>query len=184
MIRQINFQGETLEYNYQCKKVKNINIRVKPDGAVYVSANRHVPLTVVEGFVLSKADFIRKAIKKLSRLPKKESIRYFTDAEIRTVITDICKKSYPYFERLGVKYPIVKFRKMVSQWGNCRAEKGILTFNTNLVYAPYECIEYVVLHEFTHFLQQNHSKAFYGELEKVCPDWRTLKNKLKDTNLR
>ena len=72
---------------------------------------------------------------------------------------------------------------MVSQWGNCRAEKGILTFNTNLVYAPYECIDYVVLHEFTHFLQQNHSAQFYRELEKVCPDWKALKTRLKEINL-
>lgn len=184
MTRQIIAGDKTLDYEFQYKKVKNINLRIKPCGTVCVSANRRIPIKVIDDFVLSKADFIKKAQAKFSSATENENKRYFTDAEIRGVISGICEKVYPYYDKLGVKYPVIKFRKMVSQWGNCRAEKGILTFNTNLVYASYECIDYVVLHEFTHFLQQNHSAQFYSELEKVCPDWKALKTRLKEINLR
>ena len=87
---------------------------------------------------------------------------------------------YPYFEEKGIKYPEIKFKKMISQWGNCRKEKGILTFNKNLIYAPFECIRYVVLHEFTHFLEPNHSDKFYKELEKVCSNYKELRKRLKN----
>ena len=73
---------------------------------------------------------------------------------------------------------------MVSRWGSCNPTKGILTFNINLMYAPFECIEYVVLHEFTHFLQPNHSAKFYYELEKVFPNWRDCRKKLKEINIK
>ena len=75
-------------------------------------------------------------------------------------------------------------RKMVSQWGNCNSQKGILTFNINLMYAPPECVKYVAVHEFTHFLQPNHSDKFYKELSKVCPEWKNFRQKLKNIRIR
>jgi predicted metal-dependent hydrolase len=47
-----------------------------------------------------------------------------------------------------------------------------------LLEAPVQCIEYVVAHEFTHFLEANHSRNFYKKLEAVMPDWKARKNKL------
>ena len=96
----------------------------------------------------------------------------------------MCKKAYPYFELRGIEYPEIKFKKMISRWGSCHSKRKILTFNINLMYARLECIEYVVLHEFTHFLVPNHSSKFYDELKKVCPDWKVLRKELNDTNIR
>ena len=61
--------------------------------------------------------------------------------------------------------------------------EGILKFNTNLMYAPRECIEYVVFHEFTHFIEANHSARFYSELEKVCPEWKERRKILKNIRI-
>lgn len=74
---------------------------------------------------------------------------------------------------LRIKHPQIKFRRMVSRWGSCHFVNGILTFDTNLMYALTECIKYVVLHEFNHFLQPNHSDKFYDEFSKVCPEWKS-----------
>ncbi len=182
MIRKINLNGMTIKYDLQYKKVKNINLRIKPGGGVFVSANRAVSADVIERFIISKTDFIKNALTGYeSREP---CVRYFNDDEIRDVILELCQRIYPYFERLGVNYPIIKFRKMVSQWGNCHSQKGILTFNLYLTYAPIECIEYVVAHEFTHFLQPNHSQKFYDELQKIMPDWKMHRRKLKEIHIR
>ncbi len=114
-------------------------------------------------------------------MPQKQ---YVTEEVICDVISEICKKVYPYFQKRGVAYPEIKFRSMVSRWGSCHPTKGILTFNTNLMYAPPACIEYVVLHEFTHFFQANHSNEFYEELAKVCPDWKEHRKRLKEISIR
>ena len=172
-----------IEYELIFRKVKNINLRIKRDGSVAVSASKRVPVTLIDDFVLSKSGFILKAKEKCAEAAKKSPTEYFSESEIRQIVLEMCEKAYTYFEKMGVKLPQIKFRKMVSQWGNCRAEKGIVTFNVNLRFAPAECIEYVILHEFTHFLQANHSAAFYAELEKVCPDWKRRRKLLKEIKI-
>ena len=184
MIKSIELAGKSIRYDFQCKKVKNINLRIKPDGSISVSANRRVPQKTIDAFLVSKEAFILNALKKIENGKRKTLIRYFDENEIRQVIVELCKKMHPYFEKRGVRYPVIKFRKMVSQWGNCHPAKGVLTFSTNLVWAPLECIEYVVLHEFTHFLQANHSKEFYTELERVCPEYKSCRQMLKEISIR
>ncbi len=184
MIKNLKLKGIEIEYKLEYKSVKNINLRIKQDGSIFVSANRFVTQSIIEGFLISKSDFILNALEKFRKDVEKPLVKYFEEKEIRTVITELCKKVYPYFEKKGIGYPTIKFRRMVSQWGNCRSKDGILTFNINLMYAPIECIEYVVLHEFTHFIEANHSPAFYRELEKVCPDWKNRRKLLKSIKLR
>lgn len=171
-----------ITYHLERKKVKNINLRIKPDGSVHVSAHRLVPQSMIDDFVLSRAELILRAQARIEEKPPRK--QYFEANEIRDVVVEMCKKVYLYFEKKGIAFPQIRFRKMVSQWGNCRAKQGILTFNTALMYAPPACIEYVVLHEFTHFLQQNHSRAFYDELAKVCPAWKMLRKQLKGISIR
>lgn len=69
---------------------------------------------------------------------------------------------------------------MKSQWGNCRPKNGVLTFNVFLAFVPVKCMEYVVVHEFVHFLYPNHSKEFYKCVEKYLPDWRERKRELEN----
>ena len=183
MKRRLEFSTETIEYTLEYKRVKNINLRITKDG-VFVSANRLVPILRIEAFMKSKEDFILSALEKLSRSKQTERYQYFSDDEIKDVILSICKKIYPRFENRGVKYPIIKFRKMTSRWGSCNFVKGIITFNTALKFAPYECIEYVACHEFCHFLQPNHSPLFYKELEMVCPRHKELRKVMKGISLK
>lgn len=183
MLKQIKLGDKIIQYDLQYKKVKNINLRIKPDGTVNVSANRCVPQKVIEAFVFSRADFILRALDMYKTRTHIELTQYHSPEKIRDIILGICNEEYPYFEKMGIKYPQIKFRSMVSQWGNCRHKEGILTFNTNLIYAPEECIRYVVQHEFTHFLQPNHSAKFYSELSKICPQHKALRQKLKQIRL-
>ena len=174
----------TIKYDLQYKKVKNINLRIKPDGSIKVSANKRVPQKIIDDFIISKADFIVRALEKYKNIPATVQKQYFTEDDVKEQIHDLCNKAFPYYEKRGIKYPEIKFRKMVSRWGSCHTKKGILTFSTNLMYAPAECIEYVVWHEFTHFLQPNHSTRFYDELAKVCPNWKECRKKLKEISIR
>ena len=176
----IKLNEKIITYNLEHKKVKNINLRIKSDGTVNVSASPRVSQKMIEDFLISKSDFILRALEEYSH---SEPLTKYHD-DIVSLVNGLCLKVYPYFQKRGIAYPEIKFRNMVSRWGSCHCTKGLLTFNTNLMYAPYECVEYVVLHEFVHFLQPNHSLLFYEELEKICPKWKTLRKKLKKINLK
>ncbi|MGN1402956.1 MAG: M48 family metallopeptidase [Ruminococcus sp.] len=94
-------------------------------------------------------------------------------------VRNLCRAVYPVFAAHEVQFPEIRFRAMVSQWGNCRPQRGVLTFNTRLLAAPVRCMEYVVIHEFTHFLYPNHSRQFYQFIEAELPDWKQLQDILQ-----
>lgn len=180
MKHELKLQNQTIEYELIRKRVKNINLRIRRDGGLFVSAHPLVPKGAVDAFLLSKSAFILKALSSLDAKAETPAAPRYTEAEIKDYITALCHEIYPHFERRGVSFPQIKFRKMVSRWGSCHAMRGIVTFNLNLACAPDDCIRYVVLHEFCHFLQANHSPKFYEELSIVCPDWKDCRKKLKD----
>ncbi len=184
MIKYLEQKDFKIEYTLEYKNIKNINLRIKNDGLIYVSAPRHISENVVENFLISKSEFILKAVEKYKATNANPLIKYYDEKEIKDIILSLCKENYLYFKDKGVKFPEIRFKKMTSRWGSCIPSKGVLTFNINLMYAPLECIDYVVKHEFTHFLQPNHQKVFYAEISKICPNWKDYKNILKSINLK
>lgn len=171
--------GYTLEY----KRVKNINLRIKQNKQIYVSTNRFVSQKRIEEFLILKKDFILNALKRFDEKNKLPLKQYYTLEELRTLIYDFSKEIYPYFENLGVSFPEIKFRKMTSCCGSCHFKNGVIIFNKNLVFVPTQCVKYVVCHEFTHFIVPNHSKKFYDELNKICPNHKELKKELNKISI-
>jgi len=73
--------------------------------------------------------------------------------------------------------PPIRLLAMQYQWGSC-SPNGRLTLNTNLVKAPRECIDYVILHELCHLAEHNHSPKFYRLINQVMPNWQEVKEQL------
>lgn len=84
----------------------------------------------------------------------------------------------PMFLKLGAKKPIVQVRKMKSRWGSCSTD-GVIKLNTELVKAPINCIDYVIVHELCHLLCPKHNKDFYRLLRRNEANWERLKWQLE-----
>lgn len=61
-IRTVRIGGREIRWVLTRKSVKNVNLRVKPDGIVYVSANSRVTVGFIEDFIREKSDFIFSAL--------------------------------------------------------------------------------------------------------------------------
>lgn len=85
---------------------------------------------------------------------------------------------YPIIGKYGINKPHVALRKMKTLWGSCSIKREVVTLNQYLIKAKPACVEYVVLHELTHFLYPNHSKKFYDFISIQMPDWRERKKVL------
>ena len=68
MIKRIKLLDREIEYDLQRKRVKNINLRIKPDKRITVSANPRVPESRIERFILEKQDFILSALEKYDKV--------------------------------------------------------------------------------------------------------------------
>ena len=224
-VRTVRGKERNFEYILIRKSVKNLNMRVKPTGEIFVSAAPLVPIKYIDNFVLSHEQTLIKTLDKYEKIRANtvQPLQYVSGEKIRflgeelhllveaapveevekigqflflrvkdtsdfkrkervikkwisakqvEVFLEICKEIYPLFQPYGVKYPLVKIRTMKSRWGSCQPQKRIITLNARMIAAPREAIEYVVLHEFAHFIHPNHSKDFYRLVEEVMPDWK------------
>ena len=164
---------------FESKKEKLLNT----ENYFYLWGERF-DLAVVEGrknsIALSENNVII-ALKDISDIDlKNRLINELYALECKQKITIICEKVYKICNIDGLGFPSIKFRSMKSRWGSCNPQKRILTFNTVLARFPLDCAEYVVFHEFTHFLHPNHSKAFYLQLEVYMPNWKDCKRLLNE----
>lgn len=156
------------------------------DGEALRILGKSIPLRVVQGrrnAVESDGQTITLTVKDPADTALKErTVARWKRTYCEEIIRAECARVYPAFGALGIGFPILRFRSMKSRWGSCQPTKKILTFNVRLVEAPVECIEYVVTHEFVHFLEPNHSPRYYAHLTRMLPDWKRRKQILDRGN--
>ncbi len=230
--RTVYCRGEAITYLLERKNIRNINLRVRRDGQVYVSAPFRVPAGEIDGFVIAKGTFIQRALKRweteqanaltalrcvsgeafyyLGRLtplrvqpgaqnaaelregtlvltlkdPGDEALRKkvfdrFWRERCEEVFLQTARAVYPWFQARGIPFPQIRMRDMKSRWGSCLYQKGIVTLNTQLLKYPPDCIRYVVIHEFSHFIHPNHSPAFWKVVTEQMPDWKRCRQVFK-----
>ena len=230
-IRTVETDCGRICFTFERKNIKNINLRIRHDGGIFVSAPDSVPQTVIDAYVTGRKDFIFNAVagfqsqaapqtemqyisgenvtflgknmrikveqdaqeyvdcdgvyvsihvqspddtKRKSRL-----FRQWLDTQSRLVFSGIMQEVHTSFAAYHASFPELRLREMTSRWGTCQPSKNTITLNTRLIEAPQNCIEYVVFHEFCHFVHPNHSKQFYALLQVMLPDWRERKELLE-----
>lgn len=178
--RMVPYGGGIITFELERKRVRNINLRIRPDGSVYVSASPRAPLGAIDGFVMEKGAFIRRAQAQYAQQAQRSAgLPPVPREECRALFTQAVAELLPLLAPYGVEMPLVKLRDMKSRWGSCAWQKGQITLNTRLYYAPRECLDYVALHELCHFVRHDHSPAFHALLSALMPDWKGRKRRLE-----
>ena len=147
-----------------------LQISVRPDGTVRVKAPLRAAEKDIEAVLQKKDRWIRSRLSAIQAAQKAEPI---TAAEIRRLADRAVKELPPIVQRyarlLGVTYGRITIRNQKSKWGSCTS-KGNLNFNCLLMLAPQNVRECVVVHELSHRVHMDHSKAFYSTMDSVFPD--------------
>ncbi len=164
------------------KNVKNINLRVRRDGSVAVSAPRFVSLTEIERFLESKRAWIHRAQERIAHEPG-DALEAATPSQqkvwkevVSAFVPALVEKWEPI---LGVKAGKLAYRNMKSRWGSCQPSTGRICINTRLALYPPECLEYVVVHELCHLQERGHGPGFYALMDAALPGWREARDRLK-----
>lgn len=170
-------------------KRKSLGIEINADGDIIVRAPGYISKRATEAFIEEKRDWILKNREKL--LAKKEASRLKPLTPLEEQKVAALKKRFLsaakiYFPKrceeliqlTGGHYEKITIRNQKTRWGSC-SQTGTLSFNYRLMMAPPEVIDYVIVHELCHLTHMNHSKAFWGKVADILPDYAKRKQWLK-----
>lgn len=234
---QVEYGERVIRFTLERKNVKNVNLHIKPDMTVAVSANPSVPFEFVMDFVKRKAPWIVKnvhyfrdvqsdnerereyvsgesfqflgkqyrlrveeaqdegikldggfiylRVKDVAATSRKRDIfEQWMREQANVVFSESLEKVYSSLQKYDIPKPEIQIRTMKARWGSCLRDSHAILLNFELIKAPKYCIEYVVLHELTHFLHKDHNERFYGFLSALMPDWEKRKALLDEEIVR
>jgi len=85
--RIVQTPAGAVAYQLERKAVKNLNLRVRRDGSVYVSAHRRVPVSQIDAFVAQKGAFILEAVRRFAALEQQRPRpRQYADGETISIL--------------------------------------------------------------------------------------------------
>lgn len=192
------------------KNNKNTYLRVK-DSRIIVTTNYLTSLTTINKLIKNNINFINKQLLKEEERKKDDTFKLFgnsydivygfntTEIEKNKIYTKDNKTlnkyltkyiNKIYLDRLNYYYnifkekipiPNLKIRKMTSRWGVCNIKNHNITLNLELSKYNIECLNYVIVHELSHFIHPNHSKDFWLLVSKYYPNYKEIRKYLKNT---
>lgn len=163
---------------------KTISLSVGRDLSVVVKAPYSVPEAELHQFIQKHSGWIEKQLRlQTERMEKAQKLCLTEEriSEMKEQAWDVVQKRVLHFARImGVTPTGLKITSAAGRWGSCSASDR-LCFSYRIVLLPSEAIDYVVVHELAHIRVKNHSAAFYREIEKYLPDYRSRIEQIKAT---
>jgi predicted metal-dependent hydrolase len=80
-------------------------------------------------------------------------------------------------QRLGYAYRRAAIRRQRTRWGSC-SSRGTISLNSCLLFQTPQVLRYLLLHELAHTRHMNHSRAFWQDVARHCPQYRRLDGEL------
>lgn len=115
---------------------------------------------------------------KIYVLNQKELEKYLSN-EIKRIYLERLNYWYSVFEE-NIPKPNLKIRKMTSRWGVCNIKNHNVTLNYMLSKYDISCLDYVIVHELSHFIHHDHSSSFWSLVAKYYPKYKECKKMLKE----
>lgn len=156
----------------------------KPTKKEYVSGETHrylgrqyrikVQLNTRENIVIRR-NFIH--INVIHKKRVKEILEGWYRMRLNSLVDVITNELIKMMGTERIKINKVMIRNMKTRWGSC-TPKGNIILHPALIKAPKECLRYVIIHELCHLKYMKHDWRFYAMLEKYCPNYIRIREKL------
>jgi len=115
---------------------------------------------------------------RISRVNQERANQLFKKWYMQQALSKIEPLAKMYATNLGVKFNEFKTSEMKYRWGSCTPNNNII-FNWRIIKAPVYVLEYLVVHELVHLMENNHTSRFWNILSIQVPNYERAKNWLK-----
>ncbi len=200
MIETYSKNNKLIQYKIIFKPIKHVYFRNKSD-YILITANDKMKVNQV----LNILDFNFDKLLKYQLKPKRQTTEkyqlwgqvlsleqffgehpnnqknYETILKTETInqIKNFEKRLSQDLEKLNLTLKPTKVKVLKSKFGSCQIIKKELTINAFLAKLDPVYLYYVLLHEYSHLLVANHSKAFYSLLDQLMPMHKTIQKDLR-----
>ncbi len=124
---------------------------------------------------ISKIEFVDDTV----YVKNKTYLNTFLKKECERVFSERLDVCYNLFEE-DIPYPKLTIGKMTRKWGYNSKNKKTIKLNSELIKYSIDEIDYVIIHELCHFIEFNHSRAFWSYVKKYKPDYKNNTKVLKE----
>ncbi|WP_187936007.1 M48 family metallopeptidase [Helicobacter pylori] len=179
------------------KKIKTLSLNITPSLEVILKMPDSCPQARANAFLKEQEAWLKKTLLAMqekhsllhSRLETYQNkILVFDEVKNANdyTLTDLKKILKTYLERklpliaqkMQTSYTGFSIRNNAKVLGSCSYHNR-LSFALLLVCAQKEAIDYVIIHELAHTIHKNHSQNFWRCVKTFCPNYRTLRDHLK-----
>ncbi|OJZ95468.1 M48 family metallopeptidase [Helicobacter pylori] len=177
------------------KKIKTLSLNITPSLEVILKMPDSCPQTRVHAFLKEQKAWLQKT---LSAMQKKYSLLHsqtyqnkilvfdevknandYTLTELKKILKTYLEQQLPLSaQKMQTSYTHFSVRNNAKVLGSCSYHNR-LSFALLLVCAQKEAIDYVIIHELAHTIHKNHSKNFWRCVQIFCPNYRALREYLK-----
>lgn len=91
--------------------------------------------------------------------------------EMKRIFSERLEYNYDLFDE-DIPFPKLKIRSMKTRWGVCNKRDNSITLNSKLIRYSIHEIDYVIIHELSHFVHFDHSKEFWKTVRMHMPDYK------------
>ena len=172
---------DKLNYYAQTQNLSKTKEYVSGEGFAYLGRNYR--LKVLNG-KLKEVQFKNGKLvvhipKEYSKRKKENTVKKFLEEWYQErALVKLQEKTKRLARKVGVEPKLVTIKSYKGRWGSCNSKQELF-FNWNIIIAPNQIVDYVVVHELVHIIHHDHGKAYWKRLKSVCPDYEECKEWLK-----
>jgi predicted metal-dependent hydrolase len=151
------------------------------DGAPLYFLGEVVTLRLAQG-TRSGAQLVAGELRVASRDASAEEIRRVVVRWYKRAAREwLAERTRHLALRANIEPPGFRVSSAMARWGSCNSRREV-RLAWRLVKAPLNLIDYVICHELAHLRHMNHSRAFWAEVARQCPDYARLRAELFATD--
>lgn len=98
--------------------------------------------------------------------------------QIKIIFLERLNYVYNKFSK-EVPYPKLVIRSMTTRWGVCNKKLKKVTLNSELIHKDIKYLDYVIVHELSHFIHFDHSKEFWKLVEENEPNYKQIRKEMR-----
>ncbi|MGL2835055.1 M48 family metallopeptidase [Helicobacter pylori] len=179
------------------KKIKTLSLNITPSLEVILKMPNSCPQARASAFLKEQEAWLKKTFlamqekhsllhsrletyqNKILVFDEVKNANDYTLTELKKILKTYLERKLPSIaQKMQTSYTGFSVRNNAKVLGSCSYHNR-LSFALLLVCAQKEAIDYVIIHELAHTIHKNHSQNFWRCVKTFCPNYRALREHLK-----